>query len=182
MSKKQKFSWLICVILFLHFLLCLFFPEIHTLQKAKRIEINVVKATEIQSYSMHSSLSYKMYKIESNDAVYHFSFPTFSKEYDIFRDNVENELLNGRIKTISAVVATRQVLWDRIRGQHRILAFSVNEIDYLSVEFTKKRLISTDMVMFLAFLFCGVLPLACVIFDFHLYGIITYQKKPKSRK
>lgn len=181
MSKKQKFSWLICVILFLHFFLCLFFPEIHTLQKAKRIEINVVKATKIESYSRHS-VSYQTYKIESNDAVYHFSFPTFSKEYDIFRDNVENELLNGRIKTISAVVATRQVLWDRIRGQHRILAFSVNGIDYLSVEFTKNILIRTDVVMYLAFLFCGVLPLACVIFDFGLYGIITYQKKPKARK
>ena len=51
-----------------------------------------------------------------------------------------------------------------------------------SVEFTKNILIRTDVVMYLAFLVCGVLPLACVIFDFGLYGIITYQKKPKARK
>lgn len=180
MSKKRKLMWLVIVIVFLFFLLRLFYPETHILHKTEQIEINVVNAVHIQSFSRNSELSTKTYKIESNDMVYYFTFPTFSKDYDMFRDHVENDLLNGRIKMISAVVATEQALEDRIYGRYRILAFDVDGIGYLSIESTKRVLIEHDIGELLGFLLCGILPLAGMIFDFHLLGIITYRKKPKT--
>ena len=180
MSKKRKLMWLVIVIVFLFFLLRLFYPETHILHKTEQIEINVVNAFHIQSFSRNSELSTKTYKIESNDMVYYFTFPTFSKDYDMFRDHVENDLLNGRIKMISAVVATEQALEDRIYGRYRILAFDVDGIGYLSIESTKRVLIEHDIGEFLGFLLCGILPLAGMIFEFHLLGIITYRKKPKT--
>ena len=180
MSKKRKLMWLVIVIVFLFFLLRLFYPETHILHKTEQIEINVVNAFHIKSFSRNSELSTKTYKIESNDMVYYFTFPTFSKEYDMFRDHVENDLLNGRIKTISAVVATEQALEDRIYGRYRILAFDVDGIGYLSIESTKRVLIEHDIGELLGFILCGILPLAGMIFEFHLLGIITYRKKPKT--
>lgn len=182
MSKKRKLIWLLIVIIFLFLLFRLFFSEMRTLIKTQQIEIRVENAVYIPSISKHSALSSEMYKIESDDAVYYFTFCPFSEEYAIFLDRLESDLLAGDIKSISATVATRQELDSWIRGQYRILAFSVDGIEYLSVESTKKHLIKNDMGAFFAFLLCGILPLVSLLFEFHLLGIIKYQKTRKRNK
>lgn len=110
------------------------------------------------------------------------TFCPFSEEYAIFLDRLESDLLAGDIKSISATVATRQELDSWIRGQYRILAFSVDGIEYLSVESTKKHLIKNDIGAFFAFLLYGILPLVSLLFEFHLLGIIKYQKTRKRNK
>lgn len=173
--KKEKVVLLLLLFVLMLFFVNLFFTPARKLNNLQQTEIHIFNAYRNDKFSHGDSSA--SYTIKANECSYYLNVPYRSAEHDKFIADIEGDLLGGRINSASVVVTTKQTILDKIRNRYDILSLSIDGIEYLSIETSRRTLVWEYIGAWFFFLLLTVLFIGYAFLLVVGYDVIGYGNK-----
>lgn len=171
LPKRNIYGVLAFLILTLYSLFCVLQPQKYLLKDTQEINLRIDAIKVVGN----KGIGAKQYSIISGGQsyyfVYHYSDSEVYSEYKMFRELIKNQVGNDSI-IITATVSTKQTPSDIIYNRHRILCFSSDGTEYLSMHSTEKYMKYIFRGACVGTIMFGVVFFALVLFNIIAYGLI----------
>lgn len=179
--RKQAINCFFFIVIIILLFINLFSPNLNMLKNMQHINITIGKLEDI-SYAGSRHSTNRQYVIHTAECSYYFEFPTFSDEHIRF-NNIESEILNGEINSVSITVTTKQTFLDKIHNRYRILKLDIDGTEYLSISTSKKLLLWEYIGGWIGFLLIGLIATLYIVITVIGYDILVFRpiKRKKDR-